>query len=217
MMMPKLNLLPAAAVITGFIVLTSSVSALAGSATDAIKQTHEEVLRILHDQQLKDPMRDLERQQQLALHIAQRFGCREMSRHLLGQHWNPLEEKEREEFVRLFLLILVKSYADYIERYAGQPLQYLDERLDNRRAVVRTRLIGQSGDLFMDFWLFERASDWQVYDVVVDGISLIENYRVQFQRLLRISSYRNLVQRMQQKVCPQSCAEPRLQENFSDK
>lgn len=199
------NMMYAQTVLTFVVVITCGGSVFAGPASESIKQTHEEVLQVLHDQDLKDPVRSAERQQQLAVLIAQRFSCREMARHLLGQHWNPLEEEERAEFVRLFLLILVKSYADYIDRYADQPIQYLDERSSNGRAMVATRLVGQSRELLLDFWLFERSGEWKVYDVVVDGISLIENYRTQFRRLLRLSSYETLLEKMRQKVCYQGC------------
>jgi phospholipid transport system substrate-binding protein len=96
-----------------------------------------------------------------------------------------LRRRPRSEFVRLFRLLLLKNYANQIDRYADQRIDYLDEQTHNGRVLVRTRLIAPHRALLLDFWLFERLGDWLVYDVVVDGISLIQNYRGQIMYVLR--------------------------------
>jgi phospholipid transport system substrate-binding protein len=139
--------------------------------------------------------------------MAQRFGGREMAQHLLGPQWNALDEDQRAEFVRLFRLLLLKNYANQIDRYADQRIDYLDEQSHNGRVLVRTRLIAPHRELLLEFWLFERLGDWLVYDVVADGISLIQNYRGQIMYVLRVSSYDKLVEKMRQKVCSHGCRE----------
>ncbi len=207
MMKSKHAPMHAVAIVAFFIVATSSLSAVAGPASDSLKQTHAAVLQVLHDQDVQGPARAGERQQQLGVIMAQRFGCREMAQHLLGPQWNALDEDQRAEFVRLFRLLLLKNYANQIDRYADQRIDYLDEQTHNGRVLVRTRLIAPHRALLLDFWLFERLGDWLVYDVVVDGISLIQNYRGQIMYVLRTSSYDQLVEQMRQKVCPPGCRE----------
>jgi phospholipid transport system substrate-binding protein len=207
MMTSKQDPMHAVAIVTFFVAATSSLSAFAGPASESIKQTHAAVLQVLQDQDLQDPARAGERQQQLTLIMAQRFGCREMAQHLLGPHWSALVEGQRAEFVRLFRLLLVKNYTEQIDRNADQRIDYLDEQSHNGRVRVRTRLIAPHRELLLEFWLFERLGDWLVYDVVVDGISLIQNYRGQIMSVLRLSSYDTLVEKMRQKVCPHGCRE----------
>ena len=90
--------------------------ASAGPATDAIKQTHERVLDILRDEEVRTPERATERREQLAGIMAERFSCTEMARHVLGPQWTVLEQEDRQEFVRLFRLLLLKTYVQHIER-----------------------------------------------------------------------------------------------------
>ena len=207
MMKSKQDPMHAVAIVAFFVVATSSLSAFAGPASESIKQTHAAVLQVLHDPDLQDPARAGEREQQLTLIMAQRFGCREMAQHLLGPQWNALDEDQRAEFVRLFRVLLLKNYANQIDRYADQRIDYLDEQSHNGRVLVRTRLIAPHRKLLLEFWLFERLGDWLVYDVVVDGISLIQNYHGQIMYVLRLSSYDRLVEKMRQKVCPHGCRE----------
>ena len=137
--------------------------------------------------------------------MGQRFGWSEMARHLLGLQWAVLEDDERAKFVHLFRLLLLQTYARHIDRYGQQPVQYLDEQLYNGQALVRTKLFAPNRQLLLDFWLFEQAGQWRIYDVVADGVSLIDNYRGQFQRVLSMASYDTLIERLQEKVCPQGC------------
>ncbi|MGH7232090.1 MAG: ABC transporter substrate-binding protein [Nitrospiraceae bacterium] len=90
--------------------------------------------------------------------IAERFSCTEMARHILGQQWTVLGQEERNEFVQLFQLLLLKNYVHHIDRYAEQYVEYLDERMEPGRALVRTKLIAHEREVLLDFWLFELTS-----------------------------------------------------------
>lgn len=201
------NMLNAGLVAVFLIILFSSAPTFAGPASDGIKQTHDEIIRVLHDKDPQSPARAADRRQQLTLLIDERFSCREMARHILGQHWNLLGNKERAQFVRLFQLYLIKSYTHYMHQYADQSLQYVDQPTHNGAIVVRTKLQTRHGDLTLEFWMFERLDEWKVYDVVADGISLVENFRGQFLRILRRSSYETLVKKMREQVCSEPCFE----------
>jgi phospholipid transport system substrate-binding protein len=160
---------------------------------------------VLHDNELKKPERAAGRREQLAMVIAERFSCTDMARHVLGHQWTLLGQEERDDFVHLFRLLLLKTYAYHIGRYADQYVEYLEERMDHGRALVRTKVITHDRQLLLEFWLFEGYGDWKVYDVVVDGVSLIQSYRGQFTRALRISSFADLLERMREKACLPDC------------
>jgi phospholipid transport system substrate-binding protein len=192
--------------VAGFLLLvTFATSAIAGPATDAIKRTHESVLGVLHDEELKKPERAADRKEQLAMVIAERFSCTDMARHVLGQQWDLLGPDERVDFVQVFRLLLLKNYAAQIDRYADQYVDYLEERIERGRAQVRTRVIARDRELSLEFWLFERSGDWVVYDVVAEGVSQIQNYRGQIARALRVYSYAELLERMREKACLSDC------------
>lgn len=175
------------------------VPGYAGAPTDSMKTTIDEVLRILRDKELKQPGRSEERRQQLEKVVEARFDYREMSRRALGAPWNSLSDQEKQEFVSLFQTLLTNSYAEKIETYSGEGVQYLNERTEKDYAEVRTKVLSGKTEIPLDYRLINKAEDWRVYDVVVDGVSLVNNYRGQFTRILRESTYSDLVDQLRKK------------------
>jgi phospholipid transport system substrate-binding protein len=173
--------------------------ARAGEATDAMKGTIEEVLRILADKDLKQPSKANERRQLLEKVVGERFDYQEMSRRSLGAPWNNLSEKDRQEFVALFQTLLVNTYADKIESYTGDGVLYINERTEKEYAEVRTKVLTGKTEIPLDYRLLNKGSAWRVYDVVVDGVSLVNNYRGQFSKILRNGSYADLVDQLRKK------------------
>src|SRR5512146_898679 len=171
----------------------------AGGATDAMKSTIDEVLRILQDKDLKQPAKVNERRQLLEKVVGDRFDYQEMSRRALGAPWANLSDKEKEEFVSLFQTLLVNSYADKVEAYSGEGVQYINERTEKDYAEVRTKVMTGKTEIPLDYRLLNKASVWRVYDVVVDGVSLVNNYRGQFTKILRSGSYGDLVDQLRRK------------------
>jgi phospholipid transport system substrate-binding protein len=174
-------------------------TAYAGPATDAMKGTIDEVLRILRDKELKQPPKADERRQLLEKVVGDRFDYQEMSRRALGAPWNTLSDKDKQEFVGLFKSLLVSSYADKIETYSGEGVQYINERTEKDYAEVRTKVQTGKTAIPLDYRLLNKAGDWRVYDVVVDGVSLVNNYRGQFTKILRSSGYPELVEQLRKK------------------
>jgi phospholipid transport system substrate-binding protein len=173
--------------------------AQAGEATEAMKATINEVLRILADKDLKQPAKAAERRQLLEKVVGERFDYQEMSRRSLGAPWNNLPEKDRQEFVSLFQTLLVNTYADKIESYSGDGVQYVNERNEKEYAEVRTKVLTGKTEIPLDYRLLLKASAWRVYDVVVDGVSLVNNYRGQFSKILRSGSYADLIDQLRKK------------------
>jgi len=173
--------------------------AAAGGATDAMKSTIDEVLRIIQDKELKQPGRADERRQRLEQVVGDRFDYQEMSKRSLGAPWNTLSDKDKEEFVALFRTLLTNSYADKIESYSGEGVQYLNERTEKDYAEVRTKVLTGKVEIPLDYRLLNKGVEWRVYDVVVDGVSLVNNYRGQFSKILRTSTFADLVDQLRKK------------------
>jgi phospholipid transport system substrate-binding protein len=175
------------------------LAARAGEATDSMRGTIDEVLRILADKDLKQPSKANERRQLLEKAVGERFDYREMSRRALGASWGNLSDTEKDEFVSLFQTLLVNTYADKIESYTGQGVHYINERTEKDYAEVRTKVLTGKTDIPLDYRLLHKDSIWRVYDVVVDGVSLVNNYRGQFTKILRTGSYADLINQLRKK------------------
>jgi phospholipid transport system substrate-binding protein len=176
--------------------------ASAGGPTEALQTTSQKVRVLLSDMELKGRAHATDRRDQLMTIIRERFSCEEMSKRALGDEWVKRSEAEQQEFTRLFQTLLAKSYAGKIEGYGAKPVRYLEEQIANGYAMVRAKIYAAKNDYVLDFRLMEKAGNWLVYDVVVDGISLMSSYRGQFARVLTYASYETLVERMREKADP---------------
>lgn len=167
---------------------------------ESVKSTLADVIRILDDAELKAPARAAERRQQVEQVVRDRVSYEEMAKRALGVPWNDLADDDRQEFVRLFVLLLRDTFAGRIDAYSGEQVTYLQEQREEGYAEVKTQLIGSKTDTFLDFRLAERQGQWLVYDVVIDGASVVGNYHAQFTSLIRDLSYAGLVTRMKERV-----------------
>jgi len=178
------------------------LAAAAGSEspTEAVRGTINQVIRILEDQVLKDPAKLVPRRRMLAEAIASRFDYAEMSRRALAAYWKPLTTAERTEFVEVFKGFLIDRYAERIEGYSGEQVEYLSERIEGTYAEVRTQLVSDKTTIPVDYRLLMNEGRWYAYDLIVDGISLVKNYRSQFQKIIRESSYQELVKKLRERT-----------------
>ena len=171
-----------------------------GSATEAVKSTIEEVFAVLSDENLKKPERAKERQALLEKVIGRRFDYTEMGKRTLGRHWPKLTEEQQVEFVALFQRFLSNSYARNVDGYSGEQVQYLKERRKGDFAEVQTKVISKKLRIPLDYRLLKKSNEWRVYDVVIDGVSLVKNFRGQFSRIIKSSSYQGLIQKLRTKT-----------------
>jgi len=175
--------------------------ARANSPTEVVKDVIDGVIRLLSDPALQAPAQKTHRRQLIKATIDRRFDYGEMAKRCLGVTWRQLSPAQRSDFVHLFGELLEASYADKIEKYSGEQVTYLAEHLDNDDyAEVRTVLLRKNDRIPMDYRLFKNSADWMVYDVVIEGVSLVSNYRSQFTRIIHESSYGELVHRLRTKV-----------------
>jgi phospholipid transport system substrate-binding protein len=180
-------------------VLAAVAAAASKSATESVRGTIDEVVRILKDQEMKKPDKQEERRRILEKVIADRFSWDEMAKRTLGTQWAKLDEKQREEFTDLFRTLLTNTYLGRIESYSGEKVLYLNERLQDGFAEVRTKVASAKTEYPMDYRLINKSGDWHVYDIVLDGVSLVNNYRGQFAKIIRTSSYEDLVEKLRNK------------------
>jgi phospholipid transport system substrate-binding protein len=129
------------------------------------------------------------------------FDFPEMSRRALGPAWDTVSPAEKEEFVRLFTNLIANAYMGKIEQYAGEPITYQDERVDGDEASVRSRVVTPKGsEVGIEYRLYRTADRWAVYDLNVDGVSLLGSYKAQFNRLLQRGSFVELLKQLRQKA-----------------
>jgi len=176
-------------------------SAAAGVPTEQIKTTVEKALVVLKDPQLKTPAKMSERRDQLRQILFARFDFTEMARRALGANWRRRTPQEQEEFVRLFTEVLERAYAGIIESYSDEKILYTNERIDGSFADVGSKIVTSKGEEYsINYKAHLVSNEWKVYDVVAENISLVNNYRSQFNRVIAHESYDELVRRLKNKA-----------------
>ncbi len=180
--------------------LCSSVAWGAGTPTQSVKETIDKVLVVLSDEALKDATRAAERREKLEAIIAERFNYEEMAKRALAREWKKLSAEKQEEFVALFQQFLTQSYAGNIDGYSGQQVEYLNERLKGDFAEVQTKVVSPKSQIPLDYRLLKKNDKWGVYDVIIDGVSLTKNYRGQFSRIIKSSSFEALLDKLRSKA-----------------
>ena len=175
--------------------------ALAGPATDRLKPEISRVLATLDDPALKGDSKAEARRLAIRSITDNVFNWTEMARRTLGLHWAARSPAEQQEFVDLFRDLLERSYLSKIERYTGEPVAYVGESVDGDVATVRTRLTTrQNQEIPIDYRMSRQGDRWLIYDVLVENVSLVSNYRTQFDGIIKSSSYQELVRRLKARV-----------------
>ncbi len=184
-----------------FLVLGMSAPGLAGEPTEKIKQTTDKILSIVTNPALKDPSKAQERKRLVRGAVDERFDWEEMASRALSTHWAKRTPEEKKEFVRLFSDLLERTYMTKVEDYSGEKVLYAGEKIEGDNAVVKVRIVTKkSKEIPVDYRLEKKGNDWLVYDVSIEGVSLINNYRTQFNSIISQSSYENLVKRLREKT-----------------
>ncbi len=179
-------------------VLGWTATAWAGPPTDAVKKSVDEVIRILENPAVKKPEKKEDRRKLLEQTIAQRFNFTEMAKRSLGAEWAKRTPEEQKEFAANFQTLLANTYIGRIEAYSGEKVQYLKELNDGEYAEIYTHV--DTGKSVIDInYRMQKTEDWRVYDVVVEGTSLVLNYREQFKRILRKDSFAELSKQLRDK------------------
>jgi phospholipid transport system substrate-binding protein len=169
--------------------------------TDDVRATIDRVLKIVTDPSLKPQTKLKERRAEIRKTVGERFNFGEMARRSLATHWRELTAAEQQNFVDVFTDLLEKSYVDKIENFSDEKILYLGEQIDGDTATVKTKVVTKKNvEIPIDYRLLSRNGKWEVYDVIIEGVSLINNYRVQFNKIIRSKSYPELVRLMKVKL-----------------
>jgi phospholipid transport system substrate-binding protein len=167
----------------------------AGAPTDQLQQRVDEVIRVLDDPSTKD--RPTQRHAAVRKIAENIFDYPDTARRALGPHWSARTPEEQREFVAVFADLLDRAYLSRIDLYQGEKVRYTDETVDGDQATVKTTLVTPKGtSIPVDYRMHRVKDQWLVYDVVIEGVSLVANYRTQFNRIVRTESYAALVQKM---------------------
>ncbi len=184
-----------------FLIFVLAAPASAGEPTDQIKSTIDKVIDILNDPGLKAPEKAKERRRLMRKIADERFDWQEMARRSLARHWKNRTDKEKEEFVPLFADLLERTYMNRVENYSGEKVTYTGERVEGKYALVSLSVFtSKDVEIPIEYRLQKKSEQWLIYDVSIEGVSLVNNYRTQFNSIILNSSYEGLVAKLKDKV-----------------
>jgi phospholipid transport system substrate-binding protein len=188
------------------VTLAVGATALGGSAaeagipTDQLRGATDRVLKVLQDPALKEPAKADARRQQIRSIADEIFDWRETGKRALARHWQDRNPKEQEEFSALFADLIERSYIGKIEQYSGERIVYSGETADGDQVTVRTKLVTKANtEIPIDYRMQKDGDRWRAYDVVIEGVSLVSNYRSQFNRIILQSGYPTLLTKLKAK------------------
>jgi phospholipid transport system substrate-binding protein len=182
------------------VVLAVAASVEAGVPTDQLKGATDRVLMLVQDPALKKPERAQERRKEIRAVANEIFDWQEIGKRALGRHWQGRSPKEREEFSALFADLIERSYVGKIESYSGERIVYAGETIEGDQATVRTKLFTKSNtEIPIDYRMQKEGDRWRAYDVVVEGVSLVSNYRTQFNKIIQQSGFDELMKKLKTK------------------
>ncbi|MGH7309679.1 MAG: MlaC/ttg2D family ABC transporter substrate-binding protein [Candidatus Rokuibacteriota bacterium] len=182
--------------LAGALLLASVTAALAGPPTDQVRRYTDHVQRILEDASLPDD----DKRAAVRQVATQVFDVRETARRALGRHWHGRTPAQQEEFVQVFADLLERTYIAKLDHYGGEQLLFTGEAIDGAHAVVRGKVVTRQGaEVPVEARLLQRDDHWLIYDIVIESVSLVGNYRSQFDRIIRSASYEELIRRLKSK------------------
>ncbi|MDO8784917.1 MAG: ABC transporter substrate-binding protein [Syntrophales bacterium] len=172
------------------------VSSMATGPTEQIKTKVDRVMKILNDPALQNKK---EKRRELITNVVEdMIDWQEVGRRTLAIHWKKRTPQEKEEFINLFRDLLKRTYSEKLDIYSGEQVVYENETIDGNRAVVKTKVVNRKKgtDAYVDYRMLKKGEQWLAYDVVIEGISAVNNYRVQFNEIISAASYDTLVRKM---------------------
>jgi phospholipid transport system substrate-binding protein len=180
----------------------AAVPSRAGEPTDQVRGAIDRVLETLKKKELQAKEKRAERRALLRGEISKAFDFDEMAKRSLGPSWRQRTQEERKEYVTLFRQVLENSYLGKIEAYQGEKIRYVKDSVEEGRfATVNTLIVtGKGQEIPVNYRMVKERTDWRVYDVVIEEISLVNNYRSQFGGILQRSSFEDLLARLREMV-----------------
>ncbi|HIJ21075.1 MAG TPA: ABC transporter substrate-binding protein [Deltaproteobacteria bacterium] len=166
-----------------------------------MRDTTNKIIAIVSDPALKTPDKKKEKAGLIRAAVDERFNWEEMSKRALARHWSARTEEEKKEFIDLFGKLLERTYLDKVEGYSGEKVLYVDEVVDEKYATVSVKIVTKKDTEISVLYRVKKDGDnWLVYDISIEGVSLINNYRKQFNSIIVQNSYKELVDKLREKV-----------------
>ena len=175
-------------------------STQASEISEGVKKTLDSIIGIVSREDLKNNEKKAERRALLREIVSKKFSYYEMSRRSLAKHWKERTAEEKKEFADLFGKLLENSYANKIETYSNEKIIYVDEKKKGNFALVKTIIQKNNDEIPINYKLVKLDNDWKIYDFIVEGVSMIKNYRTQFKKIIHKSSYEELVSKLKKKL-----------------
>jgi len=170
------------------------------SPTDEVKKVVDEVVSIVSSQDMKKPENKEKRQKGLKDAIGAIFDFKEMAKLSLGQYWDERTTDEKNEFVQVFETLLENTYSKKIESYNNEKIVYLKETVEGDSSEVKSKVVTSKHDEYeIDYRLLNKGGKWVIHDVTIEGISLVANYRSQFDKIIRSEGYTALIKKLNTK------------------
>ncbi len=186
------------AVLLGLV--AAGVPAHAGVPTEQLRGATDRVLKLLQDPELKQPAKTEERRKQIRAVANEIFDWQETGKRALARHWQGRTPQQRQEFSQLFADLIERSYVGKLELYSGERIVYAGDAIEGDQATVRTKLITKSNtEIPIDYRMQKEGDRWRVYDVVIESVSLVGNYRSQFNRIVQQSGFDELMKKLKTK------------------
>ena len=173
----------------------------AGEATDRIKTVSDKIFSIISDKTLQAPEMKEKKEQMIMAAVEGAFNWEEFSKRALAKNWSKRTDAEKKEFISLFKELIKRTYMEKSGQYSGGKVEFLDEKIDGEYGVVKSQLVSSSGTQTpVDYRVMKKDGAWWVYDVYIEGVSLVSNYRSQFNDILVKSPFEELIKRLKEKI-----------------
>ncbi|OHB25008.1 MAG: hypothetical protein A2X84_12690 [Desulfuromonadaceae bacterium GWC2_58_13] len=181
---------------TGVVLLASTAAVAAPGPLDQARATVDAVMAILKESNLEKQVR----RERLSATIRARFDFAEMSQRILALHWKNASDQQRDRFVALFSDLLERNYIGRIESYTNEKIDFVKERVQGNRAAVDTLIMTKSAEIPISYRMVQKGAEWMVYDVVIESVSFVNNYRSSYGEILKNEGFDGLLARMSEKL-----------------
>ena len=179
------------------VALSFTHAALAASSpTEDVRSSVDAILVILQNSELDVQQKRAD----ISKIINKRFDFRAMSQRTLATNWKKTSAEEKKQFTALFSQLIESSYVGKIEAYTNEKVEYPGEKVKGKKAVVETLILTSSADIPVNYKLYQKGDQWLVYDVIIEGVSLISNYRSSYQEIMKDEGFDGLLNKMQAKI-----------------
>lgn len=186
-----------------WLLVAGAALAAVADPMEQIKTTVTGIIGVMQNKELSKPDKKALRREKIMTYVSQRFDFEEISKQTLAANWRELSPEQRKNFERLFSELLKNTYIGRVEAYSNEAVHFEKEVFDGdqrTKAMVYTKVVKNNQEIPINYKLMVKNDDWFVYDVMIEGVSLVRNYRTEFARILGQEQYAGLIKRLQEKI-----------------